>query len=247
MYTNFLMLLLISHFIGDYYLQSAELAELKQKKSIYVLKHGIIYPLPCLILLSLVFNVSLLLYFGLYCVLHIGVDLLKSFVLKTHNSDHKKNKAIYVIDQLLHILTIVVLSIIYSSNYGDVKFLGFIESWITINSINAHEILRLILLIVIIFKPTNMTFKVLFDNLKIKRDNKENTDPIKNMGATIGNLERALMIVLLILQQYTAIGLVIAGKSIARFNSNIAVEYFIIGTFYSILATIIPFTLLWAL
>lgn len=247
MHNNFFILLLISHFIGDYYLQSAELAELKQQKFIYILKHGIIYSLPCLILLGLVFDTSLLLYFGAYIVSHIILDFLKSVVLKSRGLNHKTYKAVYVTDQLLHILIIAALSSIYTSNYGDVNFLGFIVSWINKNGVNANKILRLTLLSVIIFKPVNTTFKVLFDKLKIKRDSTENADSINNMGgATIGNLERALIIVLLILQQYTAIGLVITGKSIARFNSNIAAEYFIIGTFYSILVTTVLFSLLWA-
>jgi hypothetical protein len=58
-----------------------------------------------------------------------------------------------------------------------------------------------------------------------------------------------LIALLLLVGQYTVIGLVITGKSIARYkkiaDEKDFAEYYLIGTFYSILAVLVPFLILW--
>ncbi len=50
----------------------------------------------------------------------------------------------------------------------------------------------------------------------------------------IGYLERFLILTFIIFQQYTAIGLLIAAKSIFRYNTNrITGEYILFGTLFS--------------
>ena len=83
------------------------------------------------------------------------------------------------------------------------------------------------------------------DSLSQGKEEEGSHCDIKGTGAIIGYLERMVMMVLLLLGEYAAIGLVIAAKSIARFNSNVKAEFYIIGTFYGIITTIIPFALIW--
>ena len=55
-------------------------------------------------------------------------------------------------------------------------------------------------------------------------------------GALIGTLERVLMIVLIVMSQYEAIGFLIAARSILRFssvNESEKSEYVVAGTFIS--------------
>lgn len=64
----------------------------------------------------------------------------------------------------------------------------------------------------------------------------------KNAGEAIGNLERILILTLVLQQSYAAIGLVIAGKTLARYKrleEKDFAEYFLIGTFTSIIAAIL--------
>ncbi|WP_144034110.1 hypothetical protein [Sporomusa silvacetica] len=60
----------------------------------------------------------------------------------------------------------------------------------------------------------------------------------KNAGEAIGNLERILILTLVLQKNYATIGLVLAGKALARYKrleeKNFA-EYFLIGTFTSII------------
>ena len=99
--------------------------------------------------------------------------------------------------------------------------------------------------VLIALKPTNITYKNVFSNLKPVSDE---SNELKT-GAVIGNLERLLILFLLIAGQFTAIGLVVTGKSIARYNKiaeeKAFAEYYLIGTFYSILAVLVPFLILW--
>lgn len=78
------------------------------------------------------------------------------------------------------------------------------------------------------------------EDVRDSRDIEETTDgdEPKNAGEAIGNLERILILTLVLQKNYTAIGLVIAGKALARYKrleeKNFA-EYFLIGTFTSIM------------
>jgi hypothetical protein len=57
-------------------------------------------------------------------------------------------------------------------------------------------------------------------------------------GRTIGALERALAMTLVVLGQFGALGLVVAAKSLARFKAledRDFAEYFLIGTLASVL------------
>jgi len=65
---------------------------------------------------------------------------------------------------------------------------------------------------------------------------------IQNAGRIIGYLERALVFLLGFNRQFSAIGFIIAAKSLIRFESakdRVFAEYFIVGTFCSILIAVI--------
>ncbi|SCG86381.1 putative protein [Methanobacterium congolense] len=65
---------------------------------------------------------------------------------------------------------------------------------------------------------------------------------IEGVGALIGMLERILIFSLVLVDQYAAISIVFAAKSIARFkeldNRSIA-EYYLLGTFLSLTTAVI--------
>ena len=60
---------------------------------------------------------------------------------------------------------------------------------------------------------------------------------MKQAGKYIGNLERAIIVVLVFNGAYSALGFVFAAKSIARFNrlkDRQAAEYYLVGTLASV-------------
>lgn len=78
---------------------------------------------------------------------------------------------------------------------------------------------------------------------KLSGEKNQNTDSI---GMTIGYAERLIIIIFVILNQYTALGLIIAAKSILRFSNDASdtkikkeSEYVLVGTMLSIVAGIL--------
>ncbi len=80
-----------------------------------------------------------------------------------------------------------------------------------------------------------------FVRLLLKRFRPADAQGKHGAGALIGVLERALILTFVLLHQYTAIGLVLTAKSIARYKEledrNFA-EYYLIGTLGSLLAAV---------
>lgn len=113
-------------------------------------------------------------------------------------------------------------------------------------------ILKYILMVLVVTKPANAVFKAMFPDFGLSNDNNNEVSAEQkhdvSEGAIIGNLERILVVILLIFNQFGAIGLVIAAKSITRYkkisdDSSFA-EYYLIGTLFSILSAIIVYGLI---
>lgn len=68
-------------------------------------------------------------------------------------------------------------------------------------------------------------------------------DTIMGAGAMIGNLERIVIGICMIMGQFASIGLVFTAKSIARYNKisekPAFAEYYLIGSLFSILSVFV--------
>ena len=82
-------------------------------------------------------------------------------------------------------------------------------------------------------KPANILIKLVLKKYQVGET--QSCENIKNAGALIGNLERILTIIFVIIGQYEAIGFIIAAKSILRFKDTdtAKTEYVLAGTFLS--------------
>ena len=71
----------------------------------------------------------------------------------------------------------------------------------------------------------------------------------ERMGAKIGLLERLLILIFLIVNQYAAIGLVLTAKSIARYQKisdhQEFVDYYLCGTLFSVISVVVLFLVIW--
>lgn len=105
--------------------------------------------------------------------------------------------------------------------------------------------LILALFFLIITKPINIIFKLYFERYQVEL---EDTSSISGAGAMVGNLERLIIGIFLILGQYAAIALVFTAKSIARYdmiskNQGFA-EYYLIGSLFSMISVLVTYALL---
>ena len=247
MQNNLLLMLLIAHFLGDFYLQSSRLAEKKENGYPALLLHCFLYFLCGVLIIMSVWNSR---FFGILCLFglwHFIIDSIKFACTKYWSNSNTLKKKAYIIDQIAHIIIIILITSKYAY-YGDhMRFLVDMGS-ISTNHLILNRFLRLSLLLLVIFKPANITFERLFSGLKPSKSPGLQSNEV-SAGPCIGNMERLLMVILFMLNQYIAIGLVLTGKSIARYKmiseEKEFAQYYLIGTLYSILSALIPYCLIY--
>lgn len=133
----------------------------------------------------------------------------------------------FLIDQLLHLLVIAGCWWFTFYDFSDLQFAwqGFTEN----TSLLIH-----------ITGFTFLTFpcSILIGQLTSKWRNKlDKAEDLEDAGKWIGIIERSTILVLVLLSQYEAIGLLIAAKGVIRFSDNERTEkkteYLLIGTLLS--------------
>ena len=217
---SYLILLLICHLLSDYYFQSQKMADRKNqdKKVLGLHIHYVALPLIIVVLVHL----DLWWICSLILLSHAGIDygkprLQKKLKLKTSWT--------FALDQLLHIGIISCLVLLGAKNG---------TSYLPMDS------LKLIFYVLLVGKPTNIVFKILF--AKYQPNMKKKMDTITGAGSMIGFLERLVIGACLLYGQFASIGLVFTAKSIARYNKiseNPAfAEYYLIGSLFSILSAL---------
>lgn len=251
-----MILCLIAHVIGDYYLQDNEMAELKKEKLTGVFKHSAFYSIPfALILILFEKSYKLTLLIIVLCVSHLVIDALKYYAYKLYltvfNTESKKNKVkkyikswmVYIFDQVIHIISIILLKFYFKESlFYPIEILYSIYGVLDINELT---VLKWGLMVLCMHKPANITFKIIFSECKPKINSEDNNadNSVVNNGAIIGFLERIIIAVFLYSNQYSAIGFILTAKSIARYNkiSEDAEfgEYYLIGTLFSTLFVIV--------
>lgn len=230
------ILFLIIHVVADFYLLSIGLGAENESKDKALAWHTVVYATVMLLsalALTLIQGDPRMMWAGLtLSSLHAAAALLKYIISKTKRMEKPNAQAwLYLSDQLLLILCAV-----------------FITNRFTAALPIPGLTLRWILLLSLIHKPANISFKNLFSKYESAEGkaagDKAAGDPGKpdtlpGAGAVIGSLERVLCAIFIGLGQYASIGLIYTAKSIARFkkieeNPKFA-EYYLIGTLYSIL------------
>ena len=218
----YLILLLICHLLSDYYFQSQKMADRKDQDKKVLGLHILYVALP-LFIVSL-FHLALWWICLVILLTHAGIDFLKPIVQK----GLKLPKAwIFALDQVLHIGILTCLVLMGAKN-GTTYILPL-------------DTLNLIFYVLLVGKPSNIAFKILF--AKYQPTSKKKMDTITGAGSMIGFLERLVIGACLIYGQFASIGLVFTAKSIARYNKiseNPAfAEYYLIGSLFSILSALL--------
>ncbi len=215
MSTTFLIMLGM-HALGDYYLQSDQLAKNKQHHYAAVAIHSLLYAFSFVPLLIGAHWSA----FAVLVVSHTLLDSLKFLMQK----GSIRASTLFIIDQISHLLILYVVSL--SS-----PFLFFLPSgW--------EQVLRVVILLAWVTKPVSVMFTELFGRFRPLPG--EGTE---GAGKVIGYLERLILVILLIIGEYSVIGWIIAAKTFARSKqlseSQAFCEYFLVGTLMSILSTIV--------
>ena len=97
------------------------------------------------------------------------------------------------------------------------------------------KVLLWIMALVFCLRPANFIIQNIFKEAKISIPDSGKEQSLPNAGRVIGNVERMLTLVFVMLGQFEAIGFLLAAKSLLRFRETDTVksEYVLVGTLLS--------------
>jgi len=214
-----LLKLILAHIIGDFLFQPDSWITDKKKnkiKSKYLYYHIGIHLLALLILLQF----KLLAATIIIVISHYIVDLIKIYL-----SNDKNARLLFFVDQIIHIL--IIIAVVYF----------YVPFTIDLEQIYSPQFLLLIIFIILV----SFVFSVIIKQLIAPWDKEINNDTksIDGAGKYIGILERLLVFGFVVANIWSAVGFLIAAKSVFRFGDLTSgkdrklTEYVLIGTLLS--------------
>jgi Protein of unknown function (DUF3307) len=216
--------LLLSHLITDFVLQPRSWVNDRNQKhfaSARLYLHGLVTAALAYILIGwqywLVASVLL--------ITHIVIDGWKSY--------QRQTSTYFLIDQSLHLLVITACWYFTFIKWSDVA-----AAWQHLNT--QVPLWKTITAFVFLTSPAGILIGQL---TKPWRDKLPEAENLANAGKWIGIIERVIILLFVLQNQFSAIGLLVAAKGIIRFNEKdrpeIKTEYLVIGTLLSIALAVI--------
>jgi len=251
---DILIRLLIAHLLADFALQSHAMATEKKKGLVsgYFYRHILIVGILTYLLLGQWANWQGPL---IIMAVHGVIDLLKATIESKPKWGQNNGKWLFIIDQLLHLITLLIYWIITTEAIKDwVVFQQMLNQRLFSNTdilivIAAYLVITMPIGILIGFITKKWQNEIVQDDQKKRAENPSENSPeqesLKDAGKTIGMIERALVLTFILMQQYQAIGFLIAAKSVFRFadlkeaGQRKRTEYILIGTLLSFILSIL--------
>lgn len=215
---------LLAHLITDFILQPKSWIEDRKQKhfssgKLYL--HSFITALGAWVLIGWQYWIIALVIF----ITHLLIDGWKSY--------QKESIKYFLIDQAIHIAVIILCWYFTFLNWQNITF--------ALHQININ---KKFWSLSIAFVFLTMPVSILIGQLtKQWREKITDSESLANAGKWIGTIERTIILILILKNQYDAIGLLIAAKGIIRFNEKerpeIKTEYLVIGTLLSLIIAVI--------
>lgn len=211
--------LLLAHLIGDFILQPTSWVidkEYKKQRSVYLYLHTLLHFILAWVLVGEIV-------FGWFA---LGLAISHGFIdfLKLYFQTNKTKRNWFLIDQILHLIVILIVTLIYKDI--KIEFDSFTNQfWIVLTGI------------VLLTKPTSIIIKNIISIWTPENKIKDNS--LQNAGNYIGILERLFVFCFILTGHFEAIGFLLAAKSIFRFGDlkeakdRKLTEYVLIGTLLS--------------
>lgn len=171
-------------------------------------------------------------------IFHFIIDMCKSIII-LKKKDLINNVWVFIMDQIAHIVSIILIFNICNMR-GFIDEVFYIVSKYPYNLEDYDKVLLVLLILLASTFGTGYLAKVLLNSIG-SNENKLKIEA-KNGGFTIGILERLFIIIGIVIKQPSIIAFILTLKSIARykkFSEDTFVEYFIVGTFISLVIAII--------
>ena len=226
---DLLLRLITAHVISDFILQSNNWVENKQTeryRSKYLYLHVLIVGLLTYLAIG---NWTAVWIPLIITISHFFIDLIKTYI-------KKDSIYIFLVDQALHLLVLLICWFIYTEQFSKL-FNNFFYQYSnpkTLIILLAYIVVT-IPMSIIIPKLTKTWSAEVSENEEINKDK----DSLTKAGKWIGVIERLLVLSFSIIGKYEAIGFLLAAKTVFRFGElkdpkdRKRTEYILIGTFIS--------------
>jgi Protein of unknown function (DUF3307) len=219
-----LIKLILSHLLTDFILQPGKWIEKRKEKhfaSFHLYIHGMITAILAWVFIGWQYwEVALII-----LITHILIDGWKSY--------REENLLYFIIDQILHFIIIVSCWLYIFFDWADVT-----SKWHEINTNTAFW--KIATGIIFLTMPAGILIGKMTSHW---RENIAGAESLNNAGKWIGIAERIIIVIFVLNNQYSAIGLLVAAKGIIRFNEKdrpeTKTEYLVIGTLLSIVTAIL--------
>ncbi len=243
-------LLILAHIIADFPFQTNELIINKQVHLSALLKHLLIVFFTSFVLSLYYFSVDLFLFILGITLFHGIIDYCKIYLtqkLEQQGEQGEKNYKLelFLVDQILHIFIILLFvplisleeNLYFASMYDRYKD---IFVWLQVFNENRIGFIAIVVSVTIFnFKGSTIITRATLE--KYKSD-----IGTGDKGTAIGNLERLLILLFIVLGNYSLIGFVFTAKSLIRFKEieegeteEGFVEYYLIGSITSIFLAVL--------
>lgn len=248
MFREYLIVLLLSHIIGDFYFQTIKMAEKKEENPKWLLFHCLAYMGAFLIIGLPAFSLRLFIIVLLLGILHAIVDITKSFYIKKLISLNKISiiirRQLYIADQAAHIICLIITAYIMTIRNVDIDLHNMAINFFNNIGISYASALRWIMAFLLVHKPANVTISYLISTYRPMENEHQSIESKPYIASRfIGTIERIIILIFISIQQYPAIGLVLTAKSIARYDeiskNKMSAEYYLLGTLLSTVFAIV--------
>lgn len=234
-----LVLLFAGHVLADFYLQPSHWIKQRNQRQFSapcLYWHGAIHSGIALCILLTISDISPLMAAAYALLLggsHIVIDGLKSCVGPSMKA--------FLADQLAHLVVIVfVVLLVWQPQEG------IMSGWIT-HALD-YKSLAIMTGYLLVLRPVSIIIKQILapwsDAMDADKPEDESETSLQAAGQSIGYLERVLVLTFILLNQFAAIGFLLAAKSVFRFGDlrqsedKKLTEYVMLGTLTSFALTI---------
>ena len=234
-------ILISIHLLADFLFQTSAYSEKKRKKLKPLFLHCFIYFIVFEIVLLPILQFKKAILLGMIIsTCHFLINFTKNKLEKSF-PQRRLQIWIFSINQLIHFFIIIAMYFILNLENSVSNLYIKLQEYE-----NFKTIILYISVFSIIFEPASVFIRKLFTSISSKTYPKANLEELK-AGNIIGKLERIIIAILLLNNQFGVIGFVLTAKSIARFkqmeDKNFAEKY-LIGTLTSFLIVLVTVLIL---
>lgn len=243
-----ILLLIFLHVFSDFYLNKEDYHLEDGLVLKRIISSFIIYSVTVSIIINILIKKRAIMVLAIILGIHFAVRgitlLVKWLAIRLQDktvgeklSNFIQKGYLYLTDQILHIALLIIITEVFLPQINITRYFRMDEEMLQRFMLYTKDAL----IFCLIFRPVNMTFQRLFSHTKPVPIEDDQLADVKT-GKLIGNLERVLVYLLLLVNQYAAIGFVFAAKSITRYEriskDRAFAEYYLLGTLFSIISVL---------